>query len=108
MITWRAQNDLYRNMVDLLGCHDFGGNEIAVAQPLCLIMKRQVRDEPITGPTLSLEKADAQSLLQALWDAGLRPAGNTDRSDEVTALKAHIAFAESVVGAAILLAKAAR
>lgn len=99
MIKWHAQFALNRGKIELLALIDHGGSELHVAQPINMVMHRQDRNVAIEAPTLALDQRDAQSLLQALWDAGVRPAENTDRSGEVNALKSHIGFAEHVAKA---------
>lgn len=94
-MTWRAQMMIYRDGVDLL-YFQRQGETIAVAQPVNLILTEQPRSDLIEGPTLHLPDNSAQELLQALWDAGLRPSDGTGGSAEVKALRDHIKFAERV------------
>lgn len=47
-------------------------------------------------PTFSFPEDMAESVFQALWDAGLRPAKGQGGAAEVEALKNHISFAEHV------------
>lgn len=96
--TWRAQSTIYRDSVDLLAVREIGG-EIEVLQPVTMEIKRQGRYESIAQPSLSLAPGSARSLLQALWDAGIRPEQWEGNESQVAALKSHIAFAEKVTGA---------
>lgn len=91
---WLAQSTIYRNGIDLVLVLDPWGDGMAVAQPVDFVMKTQNRHDLIAEPTLSLSPDSAQTLLQALWDAGLRPNNGAGSGAEVTALKAHIQFAE--------------
>jgi hypothetical protein len=94
---WLAQSTIYRDSVDLVAVLDPYGDGRAVAQPVNFEMKQQGRHELISEPTLALSHNSAQSLLQALWDAGMRPADwNRSGPIEVQALRSHIAFAERV------------
>lgn len=92
-MTWRAQTMIYRDGVDLV-YFQRQGDTIAVAQPVDLILTEQPRNQVITGPTLHLPDGSAQELLQALWDAGLRPNDGAGSGAEAQALKNHIKFAE--------------
>lgn len=96
---WLAQSTIYRDSVDLVLVDDFGNRERAVAQPVEFIMERHEPARVIEAPTLSLQHDSAQSLLQALWDAGLRPNDGRGSDAEVNALKAHLKYAEGVTGA---------
>lgn len=98
-IKWFAQIQFNRGQVELCAISD--GDRMYVGQPLRLTMSVHDRGDPIAEPTLALSNSEARSLLQALWDIGLRPAENTDRSGEVTALKSHIQFAERMAMALV-------
>lgn len=102
-VKWFAQRQYNRGTVEIVAIAE--GQDIG-ASPGMWVGKRtniefvqQERNRVIDEPTISMEAREAQSLLQALWDAGLRPAENTDRSGEVAALKSHIGFAEHVAKA---------
>jgi hypothetical protein len=92
-MTWRAQMVIYRDGVDLV-YFQREGETLAVAQPVDLILKEQPRTHVIAGPTLHLPDNSAQDLLQALWDAGLRPNDGAGGSAEAKALRDHIKLAE--------------
>lgn len=94
-IKWLAQYSLSHDSIDLVALIEWQDGKRDVMQPVEQMMKRQSYGDPIS-PTLRLSAHSARSLLQALWDAGIRPAENTDRSGEVASLKAHIGFAEHV------------
>lgn len=97
-IKWLSQYSLTHNCIDLVALIELKDEARDVMQPFDQTLKRQQYGEPIS-PTMRLNPHSARSLLQALWDAGLRPAENTDRSGEVAALKLHIGFAEHVARA---------
>lgn len=69
---WRAQTTIYRDSVDLLASQRIG-EKIEVVQPIVAAVNVMDRHSVICEPTLSLSRDSAQSLMQALWDAGLRP-----------------------------------
>jgi hypothetical protein len=95
-MTWRAQIMIYRDGVDLVYFQRHG-EDIVVAEPVDFVMKTQPRNHVITGPTLHLPDNSGQELLQALWDAGLRPSDGAGGSAEAKALRDHITLAERVV-----------
>lgn len=104
-LKWLAQSSIYRNTIDLVAVID-RGNMLDVGQPVNLVMTTQDSASVIQEPTLALPPDSARSLMQALWDAGVRPAENTDRSGEVAALNRHIGFAEHVAKALLSTAGA--
>ena len=92
-----AQYALWRDTVDVVAVHESGGRRWVGANHNIVMQEHDAN--AVMEPTLSLTPDQARSLLQALWDAGIRPAENTDRSGEVAALKQHIGFAEHVAKA---------
>lgn len=98
-VKWLAQSTIYRDSIDLLGVHDYGDHR-DVFQPVVFEAKRQDRQGVISEPTIALSPQSARSLMQALWDAGIRPDDPSLGSPaEVAALKGHIKYAEGVTGA---------
>lgn len=66
-----------------------------VADPVTI---RRVEQEGVTfPPTLQLSSNAAQTLLDDLWVAGLRPTDYHDTRGEVTAMRAHIADLQRIV-----------
>jgi hypothetical protein len=70
---------------------------VDVVQPMLVEVKLCER-HMVYEPTLALSRESAQTLLQALWDAGLRPNDGLGSGEHVQALSRHIAFAEKVSG----------
>lgn len=68
---------------------------VSVAQPAALEF-RAVEPNQACDSTFSWDYDFAQSMFQAMWDAGYRPADGSCGSEERTALKKHIDFAEHV------------
>lgn len=93
---WLAQSTIYRDSIDLLAVIDYGGGERDIGLPLQLTMTKQERHKAISEPTLSLSPDSARSLLQALWDAGIRPDNWSSPGGEIKALRDHVGFAEHV------------
>lgn len=101
-VTWRAQSTIYRDSIDLLGIRAIGNDEVEVLQPMGFLVKTQRRNTEILEPTLALSPSSARSLMQALWDAGIRPETGNGSGEHVQALQKHIDFAESVVSALLV------
>jgi len=96
---WLAQSTMYRQTVDLVGVmHPWGDSQtMGVLQPVTFEIKTQPERNIIEAPTMALSPESAKSLLQALWDAGLRPEKYTaDNGPHVTAMQGHIKFAERI------------
>ena len=99
-LKWLAQTTIYRDSVDLLAVLDYGNGERHVAKAVSFTMERHEPHIVYGEPTLAISPQSARSLMQALWDAGIRPEDASLSSPaEVTALKAHIKYAEGVTGA---------
>jgi hypothetical protein len=92
---WLAQRSIYRDSTDLVFVRKVG-DELEVAQPHNFVMKRQGQYETIGEPTLTLYGNEGQELMQALWDAGLRPNDGAGSGAQAQALTNHIAFAERI------------
>lgn len=90
---WRAQTNICYDGVDLLLFERYGDRD-AIAQPIEFTLKEIGRGDAITAPTLRLPGESGQQLLQALWDAGLRPNDGSGSGAEAKALREHIGFAE--------------
>lgn len=103
---WLAQHTIYRNTVELLAVvPDHLGNTDYFGQPLNIVFTRRDSNVVIERPTLEMPVDAARSLMQALWDAGIRPTQHRDPNGELSALKAHIGFAEHVAKALLHAAK---
>lgn len=98
---WLSQYTIYRDKIDLVAVIDRGGDTISVGKEIEMTLVSQPRNNEIPGPTISLDKQSASSLMQALWDAGIRPANLPDASGEIRALRAHVEFAQRVAGSLI-------
>ena len=94
-MTWLAQKSIYRDSVDLVLVEKWG-NENRVAEPVNFTMKVMPDRHSTEAPTLSLPGNQGQELMQALWDAGLRPNDGAGSGAQAQALIKHIAFAERI------------
>lgn len=61
---------------------------IAVRQPPFTL--NEIRNGDYAEPTMTLDAQLAQSLMDALWDAGLRPTEAKYPQEHVNALRAHL------------------
>lgn len=73
-----------------------GRVRIAEPQPFIVRCLEEGENRLFGAPTFSWQFEIAESVFQALWDAGYRPAKGQAGAAEVNALKGHIAFAEDV------------
>ena len=70
-----------------------------VAQPVYPFESTRRDPNAVLEPTIRLDREVAQSLFQAMWDQGFRPAQGSSGKAEVDAQAKHIAFAEGVAHA---------
>jgi hypothetical protein len=73
---------------------DFGRRR--VVEPMQLSLKEVQQGDPLE-PTMTLDANAAQSLIDALWDAGLRPTEARYPNDHVNALRDHLADMRKLV-----------
>jgi hypothetical protein len=95
-LKWLAQSTIYRDSIDLVAVIRHGDGSLDVAQPVNLMLSHQEPNTVIGEPTLTLAPDSARSLLQALWDAGIRPTDWSNPVGEINALRSHVGFAEHV------------
>lgn len=86
MIFKAATNDFMR-IVDILAVVE--GRPECVAKPV-LFTLQEVKVGDYTEPTLSLKLAEAQSLMTALWEAGVRPHDYKNANGEIQRIEAHL------------------
>lgn len=90
----RGYND-FSSLVFRAVVLDHRFDKVAVAQPVQLEF-RAVEQNQACDSTFSWDYDFAQSMFQAMWDAGYRPNDGSCGSEERAALKKHIDFAEHV------------
>lgn len=76
------------------------GDRVSVLGPVTLTLTRRDDFDVIpSDPSFRFPRAEAQSLFDALWGAGLRPTGfkNEPQPDSIAAREAHIADLREVV-----------
>lgn len=96
-VHWLAQNQDFFRSVALLG-YKMIGPEREVVLPATLTVKRETPSVMVsTDPTFTLTKESAESLMTALWEAGIRPINYTDIRGEIARMEAHIKDLQKVI-----------
>ena len=91
MIVFRAATDIYWDGIRVLACTvDAEGKISSIAQPVQFTMQERTPSTPILEPTFQFDSETANSLMNALWEAGLRPSGYKSPAGEVRRLEAHL------------------
>lgn len=95
--SWAAYQVDYAMRIDLVLRRRITGMSTAFAKPVMFeLVEYDEHKRPYVEPTLSMKTEEAKQLMQALWDAGVRPESGNGSGAQVEALQAHIAFAEHV------------
>ena len=89
-LQWFCEQRDYARYVEFLGYIEHPDGERSIVKPMQLILERQKRDEYITEGSLRLDMEPAQSLMTAMWNAGLRPHGIKTSDGEVRRIEAHL------------------
>lgn len=89
---FRAATVDWMDKVSIILCErDYSSNCIAsIAEPVKFVMKRHEPGTLITDPTIDLSYQEARQLMDALWQAGVRPSEHKSTSGEVRRLEAHL------------------
>lgn len=88
---FRAQISPYTDTVSVLAVvQDGTGFLSAFATPVDFVFVNRTPDKPIAGPTFELPSHAARSLMNALWEAGMRPTEFKSPSGEINRLEAHL------------------
>jgi hypothetical protein len=96
-VTWGAFPVDYAARIDLVLRKHVTGVSTAYAKPFVIEFEEREASRFASEPTMALPMEEAKQLMQALWDAGVRPEYGNASGAHVAALQAHIKFAESVV-----------
>ena len=96
---FRAASVDWMDSVSLLVCQrDFSSNKIGhIARPFEVVMVPHKEGEFITEPTWQLNGQEAIGLMNALWNAGIRPSDFKSPSGEINRLEAHLADMRKLV-----------
>jgi hypothetical protein len=73
--------------IRLLHYHGMGGRTVSIGKPIEMVPVDRERHSP---PTLSLKSEAAQSLMDSLWHAGLRPTEGTGSAGALAATQRHL------------------
>ncbi len=73
------------------------GGAVILAEPLSLrtIPPEDAILEPL--PTLSIDKAEAQSLMDSLWNLGVRPTDGHGSTGQLAAVESHLAHTSALL-----------
>lgn len=90
---FRAASIDWMDRVSILICQrDFSTNQIShVARPLELVMQPHNPGSFIERGSLELAMPEAIGLMNALWQAGIRPSDFKNPSGEINRMEAHLA-----------------
>lgn len=82
-----AQREMFSNNIALHIAEDQNGNRFAVAQPLVMAPADAAQQ---TIPCMRLTTNEAQSLMDELWSAGLRPSEGNGSAGAMAATQKHL------------------
>lgn len=69
----------------------------ARANPITMIVPPEGEDFCITEPTFTLNRTEAQALMDELWHCGLRPTEGTGSAGSLAATERHLADMRAIV-----------
>lgn len=89
---FHAQRVDYNSALELLIVVDQGGDVFAPAKrfaaaPLTLV---EQTDDSLPQPTIRMRKQEGQQLMDALWDAGMRPSQGSGSEGSLAATQRHL------------------
>ncbi|CAG2144537.1 hypothetical protein LMG31506_03027 [Cupriavidus yeoncheonensis] len=84
---FHAQRELYSNRIALHIAEHPGDGAVVIAKPL--VMERMDPGQ-MTEPCMRLTTNEAQSLMDELWHAGLRPSEGTGSAGAMAATQKHL------------------
>lgn len=93
---FRASYDISRDGIYLLIDEPTFEGVRRVVAPLQMELKEAPRGTPYE-PTMMLTHTEALSLMEALWEVGIRPTEARHPSDHINALKDHLADLRALV-----------
>lgn len=68
-----------------------GEKEYVTEVKITVVPLREVQEDPMWRPApIELSKESAQSLMDALWDAGVKPSGGEGHTAHIRALNDHL------------------
>lgn len=98
-----AQRAHYGSRIELHFLHSAADGRPAIAKPV--EFELQESDGEYAPPALSLHRDDAQQLMDALWDAGLRPSEGSGSAGSLAATERHLADMRAIAFGKLEIAK---
>jgi len=89
MNKWYAQHAMYRDCYELLCITERDGKRYYIETEFTQVEPDEFA--VVSNPTLRLTGDEAQQIMNALWDTGLRPNNGTGAVAHTEALEAHLA-----------------
>jgi hypothetical protein len=90
-LTFRAFFEDYANRVSIIiGRQDITGEVTQLVAPVQMTMEPRIEGMMITNPSMQFSPAEAENLMTALWDAGIRPRNHISPDGEIRRLNDHL------------------
>jgi hypothetical protein len=100
MIEFKAAYQDWMDRVAVLAFYRDGASRMSrVGQPLEIVMAEHKDGAYIDRPTLDLKAAEATSLMNALWSAGVRPTDFKNPDGEINRMEAHLSDLRKLIPA---------
>lgn len=93
MLKFHAEHEFRRNKIALTVV-DEDGNHFAAAEP---VVMKAVGENEVVNPALFMKPDEAQGLMDALWDAGLRPSEGSGSAGALLATQQHLKDMRAIV-----------
>jgi len=93
MLKFHAEREFRRNAIALT-IVDEAGNDFAAAVP---VLFKPISENEATNPALYMKPGEAQALIDALWDAGLRPSEGSGSAGALLATQQHLKDMRAIV-----------
>jgi hypothetical protein len=93
MLKFHAEREFRRNRIALTIVEE-AGNVLAVAVPLVM---KVVGENEVVDPAMYMKPDEGQALIDALWDAGLRPSEGSGSAGALLATQQHLKDMRAIV-----------
>ena len=97
-----AHQHLWSDYVDFLLIRETSGKPRAVCGPLQFV---EIPEGSPVNPTFSLEYQEAQELMDALWNVGLRPTHGKSSTGQLEAVERHLTDMRPIAFSKLAVAK---
>lgn len=95
-INFDIRREDYDRHFSLRGWSRLEDNRVVALQPVERIVY-ELGDAPPCPVSMELSKEDCQSLMDALWDAGIRPSAGQGSAGQLAAIQDHLSDARSML-----------